>query len=121
MALTIKTFKELWTKELMPAFKSEILNDLKREIRNVHIHVHYVLNILGENDYPKRFLNDCLRSPVCRNQNNSEGDTSVKGYAIVPYIQGVTEPIKRILSNCNIKESLSTTMHCAPKPAWRPF
>ena len=26
----------------------------------------YVLNILGENDYPKRFLNDCLRSPVCR-------------------------------------------------------
>jgi hypothetical protein len=30
----------------------------------------YVLNILGENDY----LNDCLRSPVCRNQNNSEGD-----------------------------------------------
>jgi hypothetical protein len=20
-----------------------------------------------------------------------------------------------------IKESLSTTMHCAPKPAWRPF
>jgi hypothetical protein len=58
----------------------------------------YVLNILGENNYPKRFLNDCLRSPVCRNQNNKEGDTSVKGYAIVPYIQGVTEPIKRILS-----------------------
>jgi hypothetical protein len=62
-----------------------------------------VLNVLGENNYPKRFLNDCLRSPVCRNQNNSEGDTSVKSYAIVPYIQGVTEPIKRILSNCNIK------------------
>jgi hypothetical protein len=38
----------------------------------------YVLNVLGENDYPKRFLNDCLRSHVCRNQNNSEGDTSVK-------------------------------------------
>jgi hypothetical protein len=50
----------------------------------------YVLNILGENDCPKRFLNDCLRSTVCRNQNNSEGVTSVKGYAIVPYIQGVT-------------------------------
>ena len=53
----------------------------------------YVLNISGGNDYPKRFLNDCLRSPVYRNQNNSEGDTSVKGYAIVPYIQDVTEPI----------------------------
>ena len=54
----------------------------------------YVVNILGENDYPKRVLNDCLRPPVCRNQNNSEGDTSVKGFAIAPCIQGVTEPIK---------------------------
>ena len=43
----------------------------------------YVLNVLGENNYPKRFLDDCLRPPVCRNQNNSEaeGDTSVKGFA----------------------------------------
>ena len=57
----------------------------------------YVLNVLGENNYPKRFLDDCLRSPVCGNQNNSEGDTSVKGDAMVPYIQGVTESIKRIL------------------------
>jgi hypothetical protein len=70
----------------------------------------YVLNVLRENNYPKRFLNDCLRSPVCRNQNNSECDTSVKGYAIVSYIQGVTEPIKRILSNCNNKVAL--------KPSW---
>ena len=79
----------------------------------------YVLNVLEENDYPKRFLNDCLRSPVCRNQNNSEGDTSVKGYAIVPYIQGVTEPIKRILSNCNIKIVLKpylTLGHIFAKP-----
>ena len=78
----------------------------------------YVPNILGENNYPKRFLN-CLRSPVCRNQNNSEGDTSVKGYAIVPYIQGVTEPIKRILSNCNIKVALKpylTLGHIFAKP-----
>ena len=49
---------------------------------------------------------DTVRSPVCRNQTNPEGDTSVKGYAIVPYIQDVTEPIKRILSNCNIKVAL---------------
>ena len=34
MALTIKSFKELWTKKLLPEFKSEILNDLKREIRS---------------------------------------------------------------------------------------
>ncbi len=32
MALTIKSFKELWSKELMPEFKKDILNKLKREI-----------------------------------------------------------------------------------------
>ena len=79
----------------------------------------YVINVLRENDYPKRSLNDCLRSPVCWNQNNPEGDTSAKGYAIVPYIQGVTEPIKRILSNCNIKVALKpylTLGHIFAKP-----
>ena len=32
MALTIKSFKELWSKELMPEFKKDILNKLKQEI-----------------------------------------------------------------------------------------
>ena len=82
-------WQKLCFKELNPCRQTVIL-----KLMNVS---EYVLNVLGENDYPKRFVNDCLRSPVCRNQNNSEGDTSVKGYAIVPYIQGVTEPIKRIL------------------------
>jgi hypothetical protein len=61
----------------------------------------------------KRFVDDVI-SAVSRNEidillqhlNNSDGDTSVKSYAIVPYIQDVTEPIKRILSNCSIKVAL---------------
>jgi hypothetical protein len=49
----------------------------------------------------------------------SSGLSMVKGYAIVPYIQGVTEPIKRILSNCNIKVALKpylTLGHIFAKP-----
>ncbi len=49
----------------------------------------------------------------------NEGDTSIKGYAVVPYIQGVTEPIKRILSICNIKVALKpylTLGHIFAKP-----
>jgi hypothetical protein len=41
------------------------------------------------------------------------------GYAIVPYIQDVTEPIKRILSNCNIKVALKPCLalgHIFAKP-----
>ena len=55
--------------------------------------------LLQRKDYPKDFLKDCLKPSVCRNQNNSEGEASIKSYAAVPYIQGVTEPrepIKRI-------------------------
>ena len=55
---------------------------------------------------------------VCKNQNNSEGDTSFKSYAVVPYIQGVTEPIERILNNCNVKVALKpylTLGHIFPK------
>ncbi len=37
----------------------------------------YVLNILRENNYPKDFLKNCLNPSACRNQNNSEGDTSI--------------------------------------------
>ena len=42
-----------------------------------------------------------------------------KGYAVVPYIQGATEPIKRILSDCNIKVALKpylTFGHIFAKP-----
>jgi hypothetical protein len=60
-----------------------------------------------------------MRPHVCKNQNNSEGDTSAKCYAIVPYIRGVAEPIKRILSNCNINVALKpylTLGHIFAKP-----
>ena len=60
----------------------------------------YALNIVRENDYPKRFLNDSLKPTVCKNHtSNSDGDTSVKSLAASPYIHGVTGQIKRILSN----------------------
>jgi hypothetical protein len=51
-------------------------------------------------------LNDSLKPTVCKNHNNSNGDTSVKSYAAGPYIHGVTGQIKRILSNCNMKVAL---------------
>ena len=72
-----------------------------------------------ENDYPKRFLNDCLRSPVCRTKITPRVIPLLRVYAIVPYIQGVTEPIRRILSNCNIKVALKpylTLGHIFAKP-----
>ena len=66
----------------------------------------YVTNILKENNYRKSFLYDCLRRPTWTDCNSPEGDSAVKGFAIVPYIQGIAEPIRRILNNFGIKVAL---------------
>ena len=66
----------------------------------------YVTNVLKENNYPKSFLYDCLRPPTLTDCNSPEGDSAAKGFAIVPYIQRIAEPIRRVLNNCGIKVAL---------------
>ena len=62
----------------------------------------YVFDVLKENNYPKHFLKNCLK-PVIPSRKTSENDNSMMGFAVVPYVHGVTEPIKRILGSYNIK------------------
>ena len=38
--------------------------------------------------------------------NSPECDSAVKGFAIVPYIQGIVEPIRRVPNNYGIKVAL---------------
>ena len=38
--------------------------------------------------------------------NSPEGDSAVKGFATVPYIQEITKPIRRVLNNYGIKVAL---------------
>ena len=68
----------------------------------------YVTNILKENNYAKNFLYDCLRRPTMTHCNSPEGDSAGKGFAIIPYIQGIAESIRRVLNNCGIKVELKT-------------
>ena len=66
----------------------------------------YATNVLKKNNYPKSFLHDCLRRPTLTDCNSPKGDSAVKGFTIVSYIQGIPEPIWRVLNNCGIKVSL---------------
>ena len=80
----------------------------------------YVINVLKENNYPKNFLHDCFRHPALTNCDSLAGDFAMKGFAIVPYIQGIAEPIMRILNNCGIKVALKpfqTLGHILAKPS----
>ena len=57
-----------------------------------------------------------------RNSLNVQDYSAVKGFAIDPYIQGIAEPIRRVLNNCGIKVALKpfqTLGHIFEKPKGR--
>ena len=53
----------------------------------------YVSNVLKANGYTKTFLRNCQK-PVTTSSSPNEREPAT-GFAVIPYIQGVTEPIKR--------------------------
>ena len=61
----------------------------------------YVSNVLKANGYTKTFLHNCQK-PVTTSNSLDEREPAT-GFAVIPYIQGVTEPIKRILNSHNVK------------------
>ena len=70
-------------------------------------------------NYLKSFLHDSLRCATLTDCNSSEGNSAVKGFAIVPYNQGIGEQIRRVLNNCVIKvalKSIRKLRHTFAKP-----
>ena len=65
-----------------------------------------VSNVLKANGYTKTFLRNCRR-PVTTSSTPDEREPAT-GFAVIPYIQGVTEPIKRILNSHNVKVAQNT-------------
>ena len=77
----------------------------------------YVSNVLKANGYTKPFLRNCQKS-VTTSSTPDEREPAT-GFAVIPYIQGVMEPIKRILNSHNIKvaQKFSETLgHIFAKP-----
>ena len=77
----------------------------------------YVSNVLKANGYTKTFLRNCRR-PVTTSSTPDEREPAT-GFAVIPYIQGVTEPIKRILNSHNVKvaqKPFQTLGHIFAKP-----
>ena len=62
----------------------------------------YLFDVLKANKYPTNFLKNCLKS-VRPPRTNTENENSMMDFAIVPNIQRITEPIKRILGSFNVK------------------
>ena len=77
----------------------------------------YVSNVLKANGYTKTFLHNCQK-PVTSNSTPDERESATV-FGVIPYIQGVTEPIKRILNSHNVKvaqKPFQTLGHIFAKP-----
>ena len=91
--------------------KTVLTLDLKAEKRK------YVSDVLKANGYTKTFLRNCQK-PVTTSSTPDEREPAT-GFAVIPYIQGVTEPIKRILNGHNVKvaqKPFRTLGHIFAKP-----
>ena len=53
----------------------------------------YVSNVLKANGCTKTFLRNCQKRVTTSSSPNEREPAT--GFAVIPYIQGVTEPIKR--------------------------
>ena len=77
----------------------------------------YVSNVLKANGYTKTFLHNCQK-PVTTSNSLDEREPATS-FAVIPYIQGVTEPIKRVLNSHNVKVAqklFQTLGHIFAKP-----
>ena len=63
----------------------------------------YVSNVLKTNDYTKTFLRNCQKLVTTSSTPDERKPATGFAVIIIPYIRGITEPIKRILSSHNVK------------------
>ena len=79
----------------------------------------HVTAALVANGYPKRFVIDVGKPKWLAQQLSTTAPDAAKGFCILPYIKGTSEPIKQILSNYDLKVAQKphqTIGNLFPKP-----
>ena len=84
----------------------------------------HVTTALVANGYPKRFVIDFGKPEQQYQQSSTTAADAARGFCILPYIKGTTEPIKQVLSNYNrgnynikvAQKPHQTIGHLFPKP-----
>jgi hypothetical protein len=75
--------------------------------------VKHVKTALLMNGYPKKFLRNQLSRVTKKVQSHPQPDTEPSnrralGFTVLPYIRGVTERVKRVLTKANIQVAVSS-------------
>ena len=67
----------------------------------------HVIAARRANGYPKRLVIHASKPKQPSQQTPATAPDDKKGFCILPYVKGTTEPIKRILSNYNVTKATS--------------
>ncbi|XP_028418418.1 uncharacterized protein LOC114544426 [Dendronephthya gigantea] len=82
----------------------------------------HVMKVLQSNGYSTKFIKNCDTMRKCsKDRTNNENDSA--GLVVLPYIQGVSERIARVLRRENLKvgyKPIRTLNNCFPKPKDKP-
>ena len=117
--LQCSTLQTFWKDPLSFIYykKSSGKTLLRRAVDSKAEERKYVSNVLNTNGCSKTFLRNC-RKPVTTSGTPDERQPAI-GFAVIPYIQGVTQPVMRILNTHNVKVSqrpFQTLRHIFAKP-----
>ena len=97
--------------------KRSVVSTLLRRVKNIPStqegkpkETKRVKSVLRENNYPSSFINKCERS-----LSKPPADLPTNGFVVLPYVQGISEKIGRILRQQEIKvayKPLKTVNSC---------
>ena len=101
--------------------KRSVVSTLLRSAKNIpstqegkRKETKQVKSVLRENNYPSSFINKCKRS-----LSKPPADLPTNGFVVLPYVQGISEKIGRILRQQEIKvtyKPLKTVNSLFPRP-----
>jgi hypothetical protein len=70
--------------------------------------VSYVKTALQQNGYPKKFIDNQLAKMKNGRQRKDQREEQCAGFAVLPYVRGLTERIQRVLRRTNVKVAVSS-------------
>src|SRR5436190_6327681 len=71
---------------------------------------HKIINLLSENDYPRNFTLKHIKERPQNNNENVRSNIKPRTTITIPYIRGISEKLKRISSQYNIRMVFNSTL-----------
>ena len=83
--------------------------DIRTDEDKLQKEVKHLTATLQNNSYPPKFLNRVIEEEEKGTRNNGTDEEEPKSTAVIPYIKGTSEKIRRIFRGYGIRTAFKTT------------